>query len=210
MRFEDFADNVKHLVFVPDYALFQLLGRKQAARNLVHRWCKEGKLIRPKRGLYILGERYKKQPPYFNFQLANILVSPSYISLDTALSHYGLIPERVVEITSVSLKRPKVLSNPLGSFSYRKLCKTAYPHGVVSEGEENSFLIANKEKTLLDKIYFCHSARYFRMSYLFDSLRMEEPDLRTLDFDLLKEYAKAYGTKKMVSVASVIRRHYGV
>lgn len=210
MRFEDFTYSVKNVTFIPDYLLFQVLGESQSTKNIVYRWCKEGKLIRIKRGVYILAPRYKTHPSHLLFQIANNLVSPSYISLDSALSYYGLIPEKIVEITSVCFKRTKKFINDLGNFSYRKLDKNAYPQGIVIDGEgEETFLIANKEKTLLDKIYFSHINRYFNISYLFESLRIGEDDLKNLSFDLITEYAKDYPIKKMQDVAKKLRRHYG-
>lgn len=209
MLFGDFTDIVKDQIFIPDYVFFQAIGRTQSTLNLIHRWRREGKLVRLKRGLYILGARYKTRSPNLNFQAANILISPSYVSLDAALSYHGMIPEKIVETTSVCLKRPKRISNPLGIFSYARLNKTAYPHGVVSEGGPNSFLIACREKALLDKIYFFHAERTFKMSYLFDSLRIEEDDIGTCDFGKITEFAKLYGTKKMIFTAETIRNHYG-
>lgn len=210
MRFDDYYNLVRDMVVIPDYVFFQAMGRTQSSLNLIHRWRVEGKIIRLKRGLYILSERYRKKTPCLHFQIANILVSPSYVSLDTALSYHGMIPEKIVETTSVCMGRPKTLSNALGMFSYRKIKGTAYPHGVASEGEGGQFLIAGREKALLDKIYFFHSERSFKMGYLFDSLRIEEGDIRELDFDLLDQYSEFYRTKKMALVAKIIRRHYGV
>jgi len=211
MRFETFIEKAGDLLIIPEYVFFQVSGHTQSTRNLIYRWCRQGRLIRIKRGLYVLGDRWRKQSSYLSYLIANSLVSPSYVSLDTALSYYDLIPERVVEVTSVCFKRPKKFTNALGSFSYRKLDEGAYPGGIVAAGDEGeSFFIAGREKAVLDKIYFGHPERYFRVSYLFDSLRMERDDLATLNFDLLEEYAESYPTRKMKEAARRVRKYYGV
>jgi hypothetical protein len=64
-------------------------------------------------------------------EIANPLYGPSYISLEYALSYYGLIPERVESITSVTTKRSKKFITPLGSFSYEHIPLKAYPIGIV-------------------------------------------------------------------------------
>lgn len=209
MRFEEFVNKVSNVPFIPEYVAFQVLGSGQSARNQIHRWCREGRLVRLKRGMYILSPRYKKTSPYLPYQIANQLVSPSYVSLDSALSYYGMIPERVVEITSVCMNRAKRFSNNLVVCSYRKLASEAYANGIVSAGDgEESFLIASREKALLDKIYFSHGRRYFNVSYLFESLRISESDIQKLDFGLLTEYAKAYPIKKIQLAVKKIRSHY--
>ncbi len=210
MKFEAFQYCVKDMVILTNDVLRHILGDTPSARNLLHRWAKEGRLIRLKRGFYVLAERYRRPQSFLSFVIANRLSSPSTISLDSALAYHGMIPERVVEITSVSLKRTKDFVNPFGRFTYRKLSRGAYSQGIIIEGSETErFLIADREKALLDKIYFSHAQRHFHISYLIDSLRIEEEDILRLNFDRLTEYAAHYPTKKMKQVVTTMRRHYG-
>ncbi len=85
------------------------------------RWSKSGKLIQLRRGLYTLAEPYRKTDPH-PFSIANQLVTPSYISLQSALAYYNLIPEDVPNVTSVtSRKRTGVYTTPIGNFTYHSI-----------------------------------------------------------------------------------------
>ena len=74
-----------------------------------------GDLIRVKKGLYVFGEPYRRGNLSMEM-LANMIYGPSYVSLEWALSYYGLIPEKVEEITSVTMKRKKKYDTPIGRF----------------------------------------------------------------------------------------------
>ena len=83
----------------------------------------EGSLIRLRKGLYVFGERYRRSP-LSREHLANLIYGPSYVSLDYALSHYGLIPERVENVTSVTTGEKRRFNTPFGDFTYQPL----HPH----------------------------------------------------------------------------------
>ncbi|MEM1244661.1 MAG: hypothetical protein AAGG80_07595, partial [Pseudomonadota bacterium] len=89
-------------------------------RDKISNWLKSGQLIRVKKGLYIFGKSVALQP-YSKEVLANLIYGPSAISLTYALSYYGLIPERVDVITSVTNKRHKSFATCIGEFSYYAL-----------------------------------------------------------------------------------------
>ncbi len=89
--------------------------------------------------------------------LANLIYGPSYISLEYALQYWGLIPERVETVTSITGKRNKFFTTPLGNFSYRYLHKSKFIQGVLlvksrfsglpgEGGVETGFFIASAEK----------------------------------------------------------------
>ena len=75
-------------------------------RNVIHRLLKTGKIIRIKKGLYVFGESYRRGPVSRTL-LANLIYGPSYVSREYALGFYGLIPERVEEVTSMTTKKNK-------------------------------------------------------------------------------------------------------
>jgi predicted transcriptional regulator of viral defense system len=116
---------------------------------------KKGKIIRVKKGLYVFGHELAKGP-YSKEVLANLIYGPSYISLEYALSFYGLIPERVEAITSITSKRKKLFNTPVGIFSYRYINPSIYSYGVTlyELDKYHSILIASKEKALSDMLYF--------------------------------------------------------
>jgi hypothetical protein len=86
-------------------------------RRQLSRWVASGHLVQLRRGLYALAPPYRKTEPH-PFLVANRLVRGSYVSLQSALAHHGLIPEHVPVITSVTTGRPQHRENPLGSFEY--------------------------------------------------------------------------------------------
>ena len=110
---------------------------------------KNNNLIKLKRGLY---ETNKDADP---FTIANVLLSPSYISFETALAYYGMIPERVYAIKSASFKKnkKKEYKNAFGLFLYQDINSNAYPYDINEiEIDGTKVMIASKEKALLDML----------------------------------------------------------
>jgi predicted transcriptional regulator of viral defense system len=81
---------------------------------------RKGVVVRVKKGLYIFGDEYRIRP-FSRESLANLIYGPSIISLESALSFHGLIPERVATVTSVTPKRSKRFTTPVGCFVYRQV-----------------------------------------------------------------------------------------
>lgn len=139
----------------------------------------EGSLVRIKRGMYCLSPRISGRE--FDFRvISNVLYSPSYVSFETALSMYGLIPERVDESISACVKRAKRFATPLGAFSYRSVPENWFSIGVRTMDSGNgSFLVASPEKALGD-LLLCRANLRLASP---DSLRsFLEEDIR-FDFD---------------------------
>src|SRR5690625_2218577 len=93
---------------------------------------RSGLLISLRRGLYVPGPELDLPLPH-SFLIANHLRGPSYISLETALSHWEMIPERVYEINSITLKTSQVYDTPIGRFTYRHLSFPYYSFVLRSE-----------------------------------------------------------------------------
>ena len=104
-------------------------------------------LIRVKKGLYVFGSDYRRQP-YSLEIMANKIYGPSYVSLEYALAYYGLIPEYVTEITSVTIKRSRSFSTPIGRFSYFHLPCQLYCVGfnLISVRDHATALLATPKK----------------------------------------------------------------
>ena len=104
-----------------DYqVLMWALSDYQKPRDVVTRLLKKGHVVRIRKGLYIFGELYRRKPIPQEL-LANLIYGPSLISLDYALSYYGLIPERVFEFTSITTGRSRVIQTPVGRYSYHQV-----------------------------------------------------------------------------------------
>ena len=178
-------------------------GTNQKVASLEH----SGKLLRLKRGLYIVnpvwsGKRISEE------LVANHLYTPSYVSMLTALSWYGLIPERVYLIQSMTLKHSRVFENALGRFSYTSVSRDYFPIGIRKvETKEASFLIASPEKALCDLI--CSTSgvnlRYQKeaQAYLEEDMRFDMDEFSQFDTDILRQCANV--GKKKQTIETIIK-----
>ena len=151
MKFGDFKVKFRDLPLLPTRVVF---GKASGADlNQLDRWCKQGLLLQLRRGLNILGKEDRKIEPS-RLYLAGQLYQPSYVSLEYALSRYGLIPERVADVTSVSTKKTAKFTNDFGTFIYQTVKASAF-RGFISGKDEAGlpYFIAEPEKAVADFIY---------------------------------------------------------
>lgn len=158
MRFEQFVDKAQSLgIFESSLVLPFFTSRQQAQRQLVD-WMRTGKILQLRRGLYAFSPHYSVKRPAL-YEIANRLVRPSYVSLQSALSHYGMIPEHVAVVTSVTTGRPQKLNNAFGRFFYRHIKASlffGFAYRLVSKADYA--YVATPEKALLDLIYLTPNA----------------------------------------------------
>lgn len=153
----------------------------------------EGLLTRVKRGIYIAGPQLNTGRPESPL-IANHLLGPSYVSIDSALSFYGLIPERVYSVTSMTTKASRDFATPIGMFSYINLPLPYYAFGIsmIKLTSEQYAMIASPEKALCDKIVNTSGLTLRSISstgdYLLENLRMDEAILKTLNFQMIREW----------------------
>ena len=121
-------------------------------RLQLDRWVKAGKIHQLRRGVYVLASPYQKQKPH-PFLVANMLQKPSYISLQSALSFYGMIPDIVNETSSVTTVRNERLNTQLGVFEYRYINKNFFGGYRLNELGEQQAFVATPEKAILDLFY---------------------------------------------------------
>lgn len=195
MRYEEFVQKTRGLPFFGKEVL------KGPAALQFHRWMKTGRIIHLKRGLYTLpGEQRKIS--FSSPWLANTLYSPSYLSLEFALSWYDLIPERATTFTSVSRLKTATFTNPLGRFVYRHLKKELFFGFTPIQDEfKRDILMAQPEKALLDLLYLSGgwqpSEQFFR-----ESLRLQQLD--QLNAARLKRYAQTFAIKKITAAIPIL------
>lgn len=159
--------------------LLPQLGGYSAPKNKVQDMLKKGDLIPLKKGYYVIPQSVSGQPVVPEL-VANHLHGPSYVSLSTALRYYGLIPERVVAINSVTSARRIQYSNPTGIYYYTHVPSDYFSLGVtIGTIEDTFFLIATPEKAICDLIV---TTRNLRLRSLIELRRFLEEDLR-LDMD---------------------------
>ena len=114
-------------------------------------WAREGTLLRLKKGLYTLSDEHRRRP-LSSLELADPLYRPSYVSLEWALSRYGLIPEAVGTLTSVTPLKSATFRNGFGKFDYRHIAPELF-FGFVRQAEPAAHFLATPEKALLDFLH---------------------------------------------------------
>jgi hypothetical protein len=198
-----------------DYqALLDGLREYNRPRDKITSLLRQGAVVRVKKGIYVFGERYKRRP-FSREVLANMICGPSYISLDYALHYYGLIPERVEAVTSVTVSRGRRFSTPVGLFIYRGVPMNAYRIGIdqVEIESGRSFLIATPEKALADKIQDDRGTAIRTQTemrtYLLDSLRIDPDGLRGLNTETISLIADQYRSRKLRLLSSLLCRLNG-
>jgi predicted transcriptional regulator of viral defense system len=189
----------KHLLeTVADEPVFEtgllLAGEVDPAdvRRQLSRWTRAGRLYQLRRGLYSLAPPYQKTKPH-PFAVANQLVRGSYVSLQSALAHYGLIPEYVPVVTGVTTGRPRRWETALGDFIYRHVHPRlfrGYSRIEVSPGQ--FAFVASPEKALLDLVHLEPGAD--ALSYL-QELRLQNAE--RLDLHAFARLAERAGTPKL-------------
>jgi predicted transcriptional regulator of viral defense system len=181
-------------------------------RAKITQLLRKGVIIRVKKGLYIFGEAYRRRP-YSKELLANLMYGPSYISLEYALQYYGLIPEQVESVTSVTSGRSRRFSTPLGMFTYRQIPVFALSTGMdrVELKDGTAFLIATPEKALADKIISDRGAsvgtQQKLLDYLKNDLRVDIEHLLSLNPAALDDIAARYFSRKIKNLTGFIRKN---
>ena len=175
------------LALVADEALFSsallLAGDVSApqVRLQLSRWVQAGRLLQLRRGLYALAPTWRKLEPH-PFLIANQLQRGSYVSLQSALAFYGVIPEHVPTVTSVGPGRPETVRTPLGAFQFNHLAQTLlFGYSRLEIAPRQFAFVASPEKALLDLVHLTPSAD--SAEYL-QELRLQNPaaiSLATLD-----------------------------
>lgn len=202
-------ERVKGEIF--DYtSLMDCLAAYNSPRSKVTHLLRSGDIIRVKKGLYVFGAKHRRSLLSLE-SVANQIFGPSYVSLEYALAFYGLIPEFVAEITSVTTKRPKMFETPIGRFSYVHLPVPLFATGftLIQVTEHESALIATKEKALADLFYVKKMKIYTHTeleALLFEDLRMEETEIRKFHIGVLENILKNETNQTLSLLISWLRK----
>jgi len=170
--------------------LASLLKDYKTPNNKIARWLGEGVLLPVKRGVYVVAP-HVSGAPVERMIVANLLYGPSYVSMDYALWHYGLIPEQVTEVTSVTTRRTKIIQGGLGRFSYQRMPDALYPIGVdsVMLGGGLYGLLAGPAKALCDRLVLSPNLRVHSVAsmqrLLVEDLRFDMEEAAMLDLQVI-------------------------
>jgi predicted transcriptional regulator of viral defense system len=152
MNIFEFKKKIEELPCFETKELRLVLGGDFTNTTLVNlkNWVNKGYLIMLRRGLYIASELKNKVDM---IAFATKIYPPSYVSMEMALNFYGIIPEAVFTATSVTTRKTKKFSTPVGNFSYQKIKKEAFGGFETRTQEGVSFNLALPEKALVDFFY---------------------------------------------------------
>ena len=150
---------MQFISFQNQFSIYPVFSLQDVRKVFIHfsyrqfdRWEKKGYLEKLKRGFYCFSTYGKNQD--FLFYAANKIYSPSYVSLEMALKHYGLIPEEIFQVTSVSTKKTVHFNTLVGNFSFRRLKPSLYWGYQLLNFGLQKILMAEPEKAFVDYYYF--------------------------------------------------------
>jgi len=202
MNYLNFKNKFRDMPIIFTKDLFNTEVKKmQLMCNQLSRWRQKGLIIKLKRGAYILNEADRKYNLSLQF-IANQLYGPSYVSVEFAFNLYGLIPEKVSDVTSVTTRKTMVIKNDLGIFSYQHIKPDAFRgFKLLKEDSGLTVFIAEPEKAVVDFLYLnlskipIDNIAIFKDSYRFQNLEQ-------LKMDRIIELSKLFNNPKLMKVAA--------
>ena len=174
-------------------------------RNNLTRWVKKGYLVHLRQGYFAFSE-YKSRQDY-SLYFANRIYRPSYISLHTALAFYGMIPEAVVQITSVTSLKTISFCYDFGEYSYNNVKeKLMFGYELKPVADNRTMQFATPEKALLDLLYLYP---FYDNEQELEELRLDEDYLHDdLDKDLLVNYCDKFQNKALARRVKLLFKTY--
>lgn len=175
----------------------QILFDQPSNRHDAVKYAIAKKILKPlRRGLYLI-ECPGKPINYDSFELALQIYGPSYISLESALSHHGWIPEAVYTVTSVTSRREKLFNTFAGQFRYSTVPKISFYFEVACVAEKNSaYLMAHPWKAIADYLYV-YKKSWNSLKQMMTDLRIEKNKIEEYDNSVLANLAEHYKNNKV-------------
>jgi predicted transcriptional regulator of viral defense system len=154
MTFLEFKDKMFDLARFNIYQVY--MWQPDFDWNNLTRWIKKGYLIRLRQGYFTFTE-YRSKPDY-PLYFANQIYRPSYISLHTAVAFYGMIPEAVIQIVSVTSLKTASFSNNIGEYSYHSVKENLmFGYELKSMADNRTIQFAHLKRHCLICCIFIHS-----------------------------------------------------
>ncbi|BEG98857.1 type IV toxin-antitoxin system AbiEi family antitoxin domain-containing protein [Bacteroides sedimenti] len=191
-----------------DYSVLEsLLAGYASPRHKIADLEKSGKLVRLKRGLYVVSPKVSGKLLSTEL-MANHIYGPSYVSMESALRHHGLIPEKVYTVQSMTLKRSRQFNNAIGRFNYTFCPEDYYSIGINQQEKEGyTYMIASPEKALCDLIAYTPNVRLRYVKtlqlYLEEDIRLDMEAFYKMDVEIFKQCA--FTSKKKNDITNLIK-----
>ncbi len=176
-------------------------------RNNFSRWVGKGYIVRLRQGYYTFPE-YKEKPD-FALYFANRIYRPSYVSLHSALAFYGLIPEAVTQITSVTSLKTIHFNNDFGTYIYKSVKENLmFGFDLKPIAEGRTFRLAKPEKALLDLLYLYP---FYNTEQGLGDLRLDEDFLQDeLNHELMERYLEKFENSALEKRIQLLIKIYSV
>jgi predicted transcriptional regulator of viral defense system len=179
--------------------------------NLV-RWQEKGYILKLRNRWYAFNDAESHEN--MEWLTANLIYTPSYISLHTALSWYNLIPEMIATTTSITTRKTNKFSTPLGSFDYHSIKPELYGFGYVLENMDNSrketgrqINVATPQKAILDFFYI---NSYYNTEKDIEDLRLNETELGKIIDPEFYLYLGRYQSKALENRIRILTKLYSL
>jgi predicted transcriptional regulator of viral defense system len=171
---------------------------------LLSRYKIAGRLLRLKKGVYVLNDYLVKIPDdlknAYNEFVANLLCAPSYLSLDFVLHQYGILTEAPANFTSISKDKTIGFSNPRGNFYYHKVKADLFCGFATAKNGDFEIRKATKAKAVFDYLYLRKNSLSAKSAV--DELRLNISLLNAADKKDIADFAKIEGSKKMAQICN--------
>lgn len=168
-------------IFTPQHFSWIFKTSPHVTKYFLEKQTSEGLFLRLKKGLYTLNTDIPGEE-----EIANALYKPSYLSFEYALAYWNILPEMPYVVTSATTKPTRKFSNPISTFFYYSIKREAFTGYQLIKKEDKVFLIADKEKSLVDYLYFLSLGK---------KGENERLDLTGLNKKLILSYSKLYNRK---------------
>ncbi len=212
MNYNEFKNSVQSWPLIFSRDLLSRQKNKQIIRNQLGRWQNRKLLVKLRRGVFLLNANDRKINPS-KIYLANQLYSPSYVSLEYALYYYGLIPERVTVLSSITTKKTLRFTNKIAAFIYQHIKPEAF-RGFKAVKDEAGLVcfIAEPEKAIVDFFYLNLNKFYGQDESIFEeSYRLQ--NLESLKAKKVMKFAEIFGNGKLMRVSqsfcAIIKKESG-
>lgn len=200
--------DIEHIGQIPvtTSVIASLFPEMKAGNQKVRNLELSNKIIRLKKGLYVINPMISKKPLSSEL-MANHIYTPSYVSMSSALRYYGLIPEAVYTTQSMTIKHSRSFNTPVGLFDYTYMNRESFHIGITSINKESyTFLIATPEKALCDLIANSPkiNLRYQKdvEVYIEEDIRMDMEDFKKMDPTIFERYIEV--GKKANSIQTLL------
>lgn len=207
---EKLSSELKSDILPLSFIYLGLEGRSvDGKKSFLKRACQKGDLVRVRNGLYLVGEE-KRKSHYNSFSIANYIVEPSYVSLESALSFYGLIPEAVYTTTSVTTKIGSEFETPVGQYSFSYLKTGYFNFGFYQiKDSRHKYLIATPLKALMDYVVL-RRKEYKLLEDLEEDLRFDIDEFFTyekfVNKDKINEMLNVYKSYRLQVILKQLRK----